>query len=211
MKKCLKILLILFLFLSCYFIYKFTDRKKINYLAIGNDSSFNEYVINSLNTNIQYNDLYTDNDYRIVDLVNIIKYNEEKDVSIHYLLKKSDILTIFIGMNELYSNLNNDTKSIYNYLNDMVNDMNDLLMKISEYDYDNVYVLGYYCIDKNKNDIFTYINYKIKVLTHKYGYNYVDLNGVIDINDLIENNNYKLNEKGKDKISKIILAYLKNY
>lgn len=173
-------------------------------MAIGNDSSFNKYVIDN-NTN--YNDLYTDTDYRIVDLVNIIKYNEEKDVSIHYLLSKADILTISVGMNELYEKLDNDTHYIYDYLNEMVFDMDLLLNEISRYDYDKVFVIGYYNIDRKNNDIFTYINYKIKNLVLEYGYNFIELNRVIDKDDLVLEDNFKLNNRGIEKISKIILAY----
>ena len=173
-------------------------------MAIGNDSSFNKYVIDN-NTN--YNDLYTDTDYRIVDLVNIIKYNEEKDVSIHYLLSIADILTISVGMNELYEKLDNDTHYIYDYLNEMVFDMDLLLNEISRYDYDKVFVIGYYNIDRKNNDIFTYINYKIKNLVLEYGYNFIELNRVIDKDDLVLEDNFKLNNRGIEKISKIILAY----
>ncbi len=207
MKKILKILLILFLFLSCYLIYIITDKDIINYMAIGNNSDFNKYVIDD-NTN--YNDLYTNNDYRIVDLVNIIKYNQEKDVSIHYLLNKANILTINVGMNELYEKLDNNTHDIYSYLNEMVSDMNILLNEISRYDYDKVFVIGYYNIDRKNNDIFTYINYKIKRLVLEYGYKYIDLNRVIGKNDLIKTDSYELNNIGKEKISKKIVKYYLN-
>ena len=207
MKKILKILLILFLFLSCYLIYIITDKDIINYMAIGNNSDFNKYVIDD-NTN--YNDLYTNNDYRIVDLVNIIKYNQEKDVSIHYLLNKANILTINVGMNELYEKLDNNTHDIYSYLNEMVSDMNILLNEISRYDYDKVFVIGYYNIDRKNNDIFTYINYKIKRIVLEYGYKYIDLNRVIGKNDLIKTDSYELNNIGKEKISKKIVKYYLN-
>lgn len=206
MKKIFKILLILFLFLSCYLIYSLTENDKIFYVSIGNKDSFNNQIIER--KNIEYNNLYVDKDYRIVDLINIIKYNEEKDVSIHYLLNKADVLTVFIGMNELYNILNSNTREIYQYINDIVIDMDNLLNEISRYNYEDVYVLGFYNVFNNYNDIFTYINYKINKVVNKYNYTYIELNKIINKYDLIDENNFELNQKGIDKISKIILAYL---
>jgi hypothetical protein len=209
MKKLLKILLILFLFLACYFIYIITDNEEIKYVAIGNNSDFNNYVIKNMKKNVNYNDLYTSDDYRIMDLVNIIMYNEEKDVSIHYLLKNADILTICVGMNELYSKLGNDTRNIYAYLNEMVYDMGKLLSNISRYQYDKVFVCGYYDVDEKNNDIFTYINYKLRNLVTDYGYIFLDLDNILDRNDLENGGNYILNDNGFEKMGKIILAYNK--
>ena len=92
-----KIIPILFLFLSifaCYVIYKLTEKEELTYTAIGDNIADNNYK--QINSKIIYNSTFTDPDYRLTDLLNIIKYNQEKEVSntkvsIHQVLKKTDL------------------------------------------------------------------------------------------------------------------------
>ena len=85
-----KVLLILILFLSCYFIYNKTYDTKLYYLTIGDFLSrgtneygivtygYNEYVKDYLeenNTLEDFNKTFTDNDYRIIDIIKILEYN----------------------------------------------------------------------------------------------------------------------------------------
>ena len=94
-----KIILILFLFLlcyACYYIYNITEDKNLDIVAIGDDIANNLYLKKGTN---KYNTDFINKDYRINDLLNIIKYNQEiiinnKEVSIHQRLKKADILII---------------------------------------------------------------------------------------------------------------------
>ena len=109
-----KIILILFLFLSCYLIYNLTEDKTLSYLVIGDTIADNPYIEKNAN---KYNNDYINQDYRIIDLSNIIKYNEElevenKQLSIHRLLKNADILIISIGMNDLYYKLNSNNQNL---------------------------------------------------------------------------------------------------
>ena len=73
----------------------------------------------SLGDNVsEHNTYFTNKDYRIVDVLNIIRYNQElnidnKQVSIHQILKKADIIILSAGMNDIYSKLNENTKNIY--------------------------------------------------------------------------------------------------
>ena len=212
-----KIILILFLFLSCYIIYNATEEKGLSCLVIGDTIADNEYIKQN-NQIINYNNTYINQDYRIIDLINIIKYNEEKEldnkkISIHRLLKNTDILIISIGMNDLYYKLNTDNINIYTYLNNMLNNMEILLNEINKYNYKKVYILGYYNITNKNNDLFKYINYKLETLSNKYNYNYIELNEIIrnNSNYLKNNQNFNLNKEGYNKISKIIVENLKKY
>jgi len=212
-----KIILILFLFLSCYLIYNLTEEKETSCLVIGDIIADNMYIKNN-KLITEYNNNYIDEDYRIVDLINIIKYNEEikinnKTVSIHRLMKNADILIISIGMNDIYSKLNNDTKDIYSSINEIVNNMEILLDEINNYNYKKVFILGYYNISNKNNDLFTYLNYKIKKITHKYNYEYLELNNILKNNPnyFKKSNNYYLNNQGYYEISKIIVENLKKY
>ena len=205
-----KIILILFLFLSCYLIYHYTEDKEPSYLVIGDTIADNPYIKNNTK---KYNNTYIDEDYRIIDLINIIEYNEEKEISMHRLFKNTDILIISIGMNDLYYKLNMDKKNIYTYLNDIVKNIDIFLTEINRYKYDKVFILGYYNINNDNNDIFTYINYKIKKLSNKYKYEYIDLYNILSNNNQLyqKSNHFTLNNKGYNEINKIIVEKLKKY
>lgn len=212
-----KIILILFLFLSCYLIYNLTEEKKLSCLVIGNTIADNPYLKNN-ELITEYNNNYINKDYRIIDLINIIKYNEEikigdKSLSIHRLMKNANILILSIGMNDIYYKLDSDTTGIYTYMNDMVNNMEILLEEINNYNYKQVIVLGYYNITNKNNDLFTYLNYKMKRITEKYNYQYLELNNILKNNPnfLQKSNNFLLNDQGYQEISKIIVEKLKIY
>lgn len=215
-----KIILLLFLFcllFACYYVYKTTEESNLDIALIGDSIADNPYLINMNNVSIINND-FINKDYHITDLLNIIRYNQElktddKYESIHKLLNDSDIILISIGMNDLYYKLGNNTKEIYTYLNDIVNNYEQILLEISRYDYKKVYVLGYYNIGNNYNDIFTYINYKVKNITNKYGFIYLDLNKYFYNDDkfYLKKDNFCLNKRGYRKIYELIVENLENY
>ena len=128
-------------------------------------------------------------------------------------MKKTDILILSVGMNDIYSKLNDNKKDIYTYMNDMVNNMEILLTYIDKYNYKEVFVLGYYNINNQNNDIFTYLNYKVKKIIEKMDFTYIELNEIIKNNPkYYENsNNFNLNDVGYRKISEIIVENLKKY
>ena len=199
----------------CYLIYNLTSNNNSYYLSIGDIISDNPYLINNQNIT-EYNNIYVNKDYRIIDLLNIIKYNQEikindKTISIHQLLKKSDIVILSIGMNDIYYKLNDNTKDIYTYINNMVNNMELILDEINRYNYEQVFVLGYYNITNQNNDIFTYLNYKMKRITEKYHFTYLELNNILKNNsNYLENNSkYYLNNHGYEEINKLIVEKLK--
>ena len=192
-----KIIILLFLFLLpilCYLIYSLTEKKEKYILAIGDEIA--NVVELSSNENIKYNNDFINEDYRISDISNILKYNKEitkdnKTISIHMLLKKADILIISIGMNDIYYKLNDDIKNIYTYINNMLEAYEGVLDEISKYDYQNVYILGYYNITNDNDDLFVYTNYKLKNIAKKYVYKYIELNNIL-------NNNQKYYKKIND-------------
>jgi len=215
MKKIIILLFLFFLCYMCFYIYNITENKNPYILSIGDNIS-NIYLINDNPYIEEYNTIYTNKDYRTIDLLNIIKYNEEQEInneaiSIHRLLKKTDILIISIGMNDIYYKLNDNTKEIYTYLNNIINNYEEILKEISKYDYQEVYVLGYYNITNKQNDIFDYINYKLKQLAIKYHYTYLDLNKIFYNNEkyLIKPTNYYLNNNGYCKIYELIVEKIK--
>lgn len=224
-----KVFLILILFLSCYFIYTKTEGNKKNYLVIGDSLSkgINEYGVVSYgysdfikdyleNKKIlkNYNKTYTDVNYKVSDIVKILEYNESKNnISLNRLIKEADIITISLGIDEIYYKINKNNQNIYTYIDNMISDYNKILNYISKFHHDKVYILGYYNTTKNNIDIFNYANYKLEVLTKKYNYTYIDLSKILDNNPTYIsqiNNNYMPNIRGYQKISQIIVENLKN-
>ena len=180
MKKIIFILFLFFLLYACYYIYKVTEDNKLNVLVVGDNMANNPYLANLGMVN---ND-FINEDYHLNDLLNIVKYNQELDnnTSIHQLLKKADILIISIGSNDLYYKLNDNTKKIYTYMNNIISNYDLLLSYIHRYDYKKVYVLGYNNTYDKYNDIFIYINYKLEKMANYYGYTYLNIDK-IDLKD----------------------------
>ena len=104
-----KIIPILFLFLSiflCYIIYNLTLDEKIYIMSLGDNISKNMYIKDIENVS-EHNTYFTNKDCRIVDVLNIIRYNQElnidnKQVSIHQILKKADIIILSAGMKDIF-------------------------------------------------------------------------------------------------------------
>lgn len=227
-----KIIFILILFLSCYIIYNLTYEEKFNYLTIGDSLSkgvniynvrqygYSDYVKDYLESEDKlksFNDTFTDSDYRITDLLRIIEYNEVKnvngsDVSINQLLKKADIITLSIGMNELYYKLRMNDNNVYNYMNELLKDMEELLEHINRFNHKKVFVLGYYNVGASQEEV-NYINTKLKYLVNNEGFEYVDLSNIFDNNPIYfdKNDSFIPNNDGYLKISKIIVEKLKKY
>lgn len=214
MKKIILILFLFFLLYACYIIYNLTEDKNKSITLIGDNIANNPYINNI--ENISVNNDFINKDYHINDLLNIIKYNQELDIdnkteSIHQILKKSDIVILSIGMNDLYYKLNDNTKEIYTYLNSMINNYELIIKEISRYDYKQVYILGYYNITNNNNDIFTYINYKLSSIAKNYNYTFIDTNKILNNKQEYykKDTNFNLNNKGYYQIFNILVENLK--
>ena len=214
MKKIIYLLCLFLFIFMCYLIYELTDNDNLTCLVIGDSIADNIYLRENKKIN-NYNNQFINKDHRMIDLLHIIKYNEEinyqnKTISIHQLLKQSDIVIISIGMNDIYAKLEDDPKNMYTYLNEMVNNMELILDEISRYKNAKIIVLGYYNIFDKKNDLFIYINYKIKRITEKHDYIYIDTNKNLNNNQkyLLKNNQFYLNDHGYQEINELIVEKL---
>ena len=207
-----KIIILLFLFLlciSCYYIYKITEDKELDIVAIGDNIAANPYLDN-------LNHDFVDEDYHINDLLNTIIYNQEKvvsekTISIHQLLNNTDILIISIGMNDIYYKLNDNSYEIYTHLNDIIDKYDKILKEVSKYNYKQVFILNYYNTTNKHQDLFTYINYKLHKLANNYHYTYVDIAKVLNNKEEYyqHNNQYSLNNKGYCQIFNILVEKTK--
>lgn len=223
-----KVLLILILFLSCYFIYNKTIDEKKYYLTIGDFLSkgitengdltygYSEYIKDYLAKNNilkEYDKTFTDSDYRIMDVIKLLEYNEKKDnQSLNYLIKKADIITISLGMNEIYYKLEKDTKNIYTYIDETSKNYDKILSYMNSFHQKKVFVLGYYNTIASNNDVFNYANYKLKELCQKYNFVFIDLSKLFNSNPNYFNKEKSFipNSSGYEKISQIIIENFKN-
>ena len=225
-----KIIFIIILFLSCYIVYNLTLSDRLHYVTLGDSLSkgvniygvkqygYSDYIKDYLeqeNRLSSFDNTFTDSNYRITDLLRLIEYNEVKnvngvDVSLNRLLKKADVITLSIGMNELYYKLKLNDNNIYNYMNGILGDMEQLLKYINKFNHKKVFVLGYYNIGGYQEEI-NYINVKLKNIVANEGFEYIDLTNYFDNNPNYFDNNGSFipNNYGYLKISKIILAKLK--
>ena len=210
MKKIILILFLFFLLYACYYIYNATIDNKTDITLLG-DNTLNNPYFKELG---EVNNIFVNADYHMIDLLDIIKYNKEIDnKNVHQILRNTDILIISIGMNDIYYKLNDNLYEVYTYMNNIINNYEEILKYISKYNYKEVYILGYYDIYNKYNDIFTYTNYKLNNLANLYGFTYLNLNKIFYNNDklLQKRDKFDLNNDGYRKIYELIVEKLNNY
>lgn len=222
-----KIIFILILFLSCFCIYISTTNKKLYYLNLGDGISLYEkdniysyayYIKKYLEEKkllTGYNDYFTNEDYRIVDLIHHIEENtqtpsEKSPNTINQLIKKADIITLSIGMNELYYKLTKNTENIYTYVDNMLEEYETLLKLITEFPHKKVYMIGFYNVTNKSHDVFTYANYHLSYLAKKYNCVFVNTQKIINRPTafLEFSSNFILSQTEYQKISQNIIADL---
>jgi len=191
-----KIILFIFLGIIVFLIYYFNVDKDITYLSIGDYLSYGVNNYNELDNN--YNDpltkyLSTDrkakyynysfsNDYRVVDLIRDINYNNKikingKDYTVNNLLIKADIIILSIGMNDIYYQNNLLENKMYDYMDGVLEDLDKLFGIMRKYSKEKIYVFNYYNVIDNKQ-VINYVNKNLNSISSKYNIK------VIDISDL---------------------------
>lgn len=188
----IKPLLFLFLIIMLIFlIYKKTEDKEIYYLNIdlSNSNKYDKYIINykKLEKYVKYPN--KDN-YRTTDLIKDIKENKKiKNQTLTNALIKADILTIYIGINDINYKIGyTDKEEIYEYVDEMMDDVDNLLKIIRKYCKEKIYLISI----KNEigisyNDMFNYINNRLKNISKRYNIKYLDINSNVGkqiINDI---------------------------
>lgn len=183
-----KIIFSIIVFVITFLIYYFNINEKIYYVSLGDFLSYGinnrDIVDNSYSNNIKEN--YKNNlknyvnysyydDYRVMDLINDITYNKtvtynNKEYKLQNLLIKANLLTISIGMNDLIYRKNID----YDYIDNLLNDIEDLLNLIRKYNKDEIYFLSFYNIIGDK-ELINYSNKRIKNICINNKINYVDI------------------------------------
>ena len=164
-----KIIPIFFVLLLIFVIYKYNVDKKIKYLYIGNDVyyKYNEIMKSYYNSkqNIEY---IRNDDYRVMDLINEIKCNHTiENKKIQNVLIKSNVIVLNVGLYDIeYKKELN-----YNYVDELIADIEKLLTIIRKYNKDKIYVLGF----NNKNKYYEYLNSKLEIICRSKKIIYIDI------------------------------------
>lgn len=210
--------------LMVFLIYLGTIDKKIYYLSLDSTDGYNNLIANKLQKNNileNYINEYVDNNYRITDLIKDIEDNKKitingKTKTLKNALVKADIITISIGSTDLFNQINytDDYDEIYDYIDEMLSDLEKMIKLVKQYCKEDIFLIGYYNpYGLNKiEELFNYLNKKNIELCKEYKINYIDISKIIDdekyINDKLiinKDGNEVIYEKIFDKILKKVI------
>ena len=217
-----KIIFTILVVLITFFIYFFNRSEKTYYLSLGDYLSYGINNFNNVNNSYSNNieEHYKENlsnyvnysyydDYRVMDLINDINYNksviyENKEYKLQNLLVKANLITLSIGMNDLIYKNKLDV-NLYNYTDELLNDIENLLILIRKYNKDEIYFLSFYNIIDNEK-LIVYANEKLEGICNKNKIKYVDISL---LNNYIINGIYPSND-GYTYITNQILNFTKS-
>ena len=203
--KLKKILFIIFIVVFVLVVSNLFVDNKIYYLNINtiDSNDYSIYYKNYLekNNNLEYyNNNFSVENYRITDLIRDIKDNKEviienKKKTIQNAIIKADIITIWVGMNEINYKINNtNINELYDYCDTILIDLEELMMrKLSK---EKIVFINFYNPGDDKyNEVINYLNSKMNSIALEYK---ID---ILDVSHLI---NKKITEKNNIEIANIL-------
>ena len=220
MKKILTIIIIL---LSVFLIYLGFKDKEIYYFSMGDslanginsynakDYGYADYIKDSLKIEKYVN--FTNNNKRSIDFVKDIEDNIKiNEKNIQNILIKADIITLSVGMNDLFSNItfNNDfsVNDLYLKFEEVMVDLEKLFKLLRIYSKEDIIYIGIYnCLKENSLDeFFIYANEQLKKLCDNYKITYLDIyNDFNNVSYFDNPNSFFLNKDGYKLISNKII------
>lgn len=197
------ILVIALVILTVFVIYLTTMDKNIYYLDLNmGNYKYEETIVNFLKDEKKlekYVTGYIEKDYRTTDLINDIKNNKsinikKKKQTIKNALIKADLLIYAPSINDINYKLNTTTqKELYNYADEMLEDMEEAIKLMRQYCKEDIIVIG---LENSNKKLFNYINEKLGEICYE--------NKIYFINPL------KLNKKEKKYVEKEIKKIIEN-
>lgn len=198
--------------LTVFLIYLTTLDKLVYFLALGDslaggktpyglsDSSYNDYLkiyLEEKELLEKYIDGFIVDDYRTTDLIRDIEDNKkimigDKQQSIKNALIKADLVTLSIGMNDLYYKLNTENLEngeLYDHIDEIINDIEKLFELLRKYCKEDIIVTNFYrstiLLENEKMaEYFNYANEKLKNISQKYKIHYIEINKILENNSL---------------------------
>lgn len=197
------ILVIALVILTVFVIYLTTMDRNIYYLDLNmGNYNYEETIVNFLKDEKKlekYVTGYIEKDYRTTDLINDIKNNKsinikKKKQTIKNALIKADLLIYVPSINDINYKLNTtNQKELYNYADEMLEDMEEAIKLMRQYCKEDIIVIG---LENSNKKIFNYINEKLGEICYE--------NKIYFINPL------KLNKNGKKYVEKEIKKIIEN-
>ena len=220
MKKILTIIIVL---LAVFLIYLGFKDKEIYYFSMGDslanginsynakDYGYADYVKDSLE--IKKYESFTNNNKRSIDFVKDIEDNIKiNGKNIQNILIKANIITLSVGMNDLFSNVtfNNDfsVNDLYMKFEEVMVDLENLFKLLRTYSKEDIIYIGIYnCLKENSLDeFFIYANEQLKKLCDNYKITYLDIYNEFNDSTYFDNpNSYFPNKAGYKLISSKII------
>lgn len=225
-----KILTLGIIILSIFIIYLTTIDRKVYFLALGdqislgqttdnNEKNYNEYSTEYLK---QKNKLeksiteFSQQGYRITDIINDIKNNKELNnkITIKNALIKADLVTISIGTNDIITKIDTENKlnnidynRLYKNIKEILIDLEKLFDLLRQYCKEDMILVGINIntTDKKINEMIKFTNEKFKEISNKYRIIYIDC-----LEEKIENKIYPTKENYKELGDRIIEIINKN-
>lgn len=204
-----KILFIVFCITIIFIVHFIFLDKKIYYLNLNTNETkdYSIYYKNYLeeNNNLEfYNNFFPVENFRITDLIRFIEDNKvitinNKNKTIQNAIIKADIITVWIGMNELKYKINDiDINELYNYCDTMLIDLEKLFLLLRTYSKEKIIFLNFYNPDNYIYDeVINYLNKKMNNIALEYNIDILDISNIIDKN-IKEKDNIKIANKLKE-------------
>ena len=211
MNRLIKLISLIFLSTSIYYIYNYTNNSKYVITNLGDAVSINNnsYIINykkykeKTNRKVITNNDYANKRQNISQLLLLIK-NTSK---IKKIISESDIIIITLGYNDLLYELsiNDKQQSTSKKLKMIKKDYNELIEEITKYYHKDIIVIGYY---EKRKDISKETKELNKILKSNRKVNYIDTYYLINNNQKYYDNlhNKSLNKAGYNEITKKIIS-----
>ena len=196
-----------------FIIFKITLNNNIYYLALGDyltvgnsynsnsNKSYSDYIADNLKDKEKlyfYTKGFANSNYRNIELLNDIKNNKRikvnnKEITLKNALIKADIVTLSIGMNDLFYKINfstdfSDDYILYKYVDEVISDMDKLLLELRTSCKEEIIVTSFYNPFINTNlflstePIIEYANSKLLYLLRKYDMKYFNINKIFSAN-----------------------------
>lgn len=231
-----KLLILILLSLSVYFVYKLIDKKSLIYTTLGDSFSngensyggytygYEDYLKDYLkkNNNVELIDLYTSKNENISTLYNKILKNNSKIIgnnnyNIKKVISESSIITISIGLNDIIyeyyidKNVSKSQYKEYKVVEYIYNNFKKLMAEILKYKNKNIFIVGYPEKKVEYNKILKKLNNKYKCYSKKNNITFIDTTNILDKNEYFDNQNTIFpNTKGYELIAKKIYNIYKN-
>ena len=92
-------------------------------------------------------------------------------------------------MNEIKYKINSSPDELYNYIDQLLIDMEELFMLLRKYSKEEIIFLNFYNPTNNNDEVIIYLNKKLEIIANEYNIKILDISKIIKNNPT--DNNYK--------------------